>query len=158
MQFTRQAEYAVWIMLDLATQRNDNYLAIRTIADRYSIPAAFLQKTARLLLRAGLVRAQRGAGGGLRLGRAPSEITLLDIVTAVEGDMALNPCLRDGRRCPRMETCRVRRTLSDVQRMLMAELASRRLDELAGVEQYTAGSGRESHGEGKCSRVGQRDA
>ncbi|NPV70336.1 MAG: Rrf2 family transcriptional regulator [Firmicutes bacterium] len=134
MQLTRQAEYAVWIMLELSLQPTKGYLAVHEIANRYAIPIAFLQKTARLLLKAGLLEAQRGPHGGLRLKKEPSRVSLLDIITAVEGDIALNPCLRAGARCPRMKACKVREALSRIQEMLARELASHRLDDLAGAE------------------------
>jgi len=94
MQLTRSADYAVRAMLEIAAQADSDESRARTheIAERKEIPPALLAKLIPLLVRAGLLASQRGARGGLALARPASEISMLEIVEAIEGPIALNRC------------------------------------------------------------------
>jgi Rrf2 family protein len=122
MQITRQAEYAIKIMLELAKNPSGEVLASKLIADRQGIPEDFLKKTVHLLSLQGLVVTQRGVQGGVRLGKPAGEITIADIIAAVEGPLALNVCLEPGYDCPNQPTCPVHRVLARGQAALLREL------------------------------------
>jgi len=109
MQLTRSADYAVRAMLDVATESNPQEGRARTheIAQRQGIPPALLAKLVPLLVRAGLLDSQRGARGGLFLARDASEISLLEIIEAIEGPIALNRCTAHPAQCERVESCPV---------------------------------------------------
>lgn len=130
MQITRQAEYAIKIMLELAKNQGKEVLSSKLIADRQGIPEDFLKKTVHLLALQGLVITQRGVQGGVRLGKPADEITIADIIAAVEGPLAINICLDSGYECPNKSTCPVRRVLARGQAALLRELSRETLSDL----------------------------
>jgi len=92
MRLSRQSDYAIRLVLDLARQPG-HAGDIKGVAARQGAPAPYLAKIAQALARAGLVVATRGARGGIRLARPPASITLHDVVEAVEGPIVYNRCL-----------------------------------------------------------------
>ena len=87
VKVTAKAEYAVRAMLELATT-DESLLKGERIARGQSIPLKFLENILVDLRHAGLVHAQRGAEGGYRLARDPEEITVGEVIRAVEGPLA----------------------------------------------------------------------
>ena len=78
---------------------------IDDISREEEIPKSFLAKIFQSLVKAGVVRSYRGAGGGFALTRKPSEITVLEIIEAIEGKIALQRCQLDVPDCEHMEGC-----------------------------------------------------
>ncbi len=86
MELSCKTEYALLALLELAAGYNEGEpLQIRQIAAQQNIPDRYLEQLLAILRRSGLVRSQRGAKGGYLLGREPWKITLLDIVSCLEG-------------------------------------------------------------------------
>jgi Rrf2 family protein len=102
---TRQADYAVRSVLDLALRRPDLAAFSRDIAERQNIPPSFLAKILTRLAACGIVQTQRGVNGGVRLARPAGEITLLQVVEAIDGPISLNLCTRSPGLCPQETTC-----------------------------------------------------
>ena len=121
MQLARSADYAVRTMLDIAEQTDEREGRARTheIAQRQDIPPALLAKLIHLLVRAGLLDSQRGASGGLFLSRPASEISLLQIIEAIEGPIALNRCTATPSQCDQMDQCVVHPVWQKVQEHLV---------------------------------------
>jgi Rrf2 family protein len=100
----QKTEYAIRAMIELALRREKGRVSAREIAEAQSIPLRFLEQQMGALHKAGLVESFRGAGGGCRLARDPSEIRVADVVDAIEGPMypmyCLDPadhtCFQDG--------------------------------------------------------------
>ena len=88
MRFSLQVQYAICASFDLAYSGQGEPIQIRAIAERQSIPPRYLEQIFVRLRRAHLVDSKRGPGGGYRLTRPPDEITLCQIVEAVEGPLA----------------------------------------------------------------------
>ena len=87
MNLSAKTEYACLAMLELAQHSEAGCpIQVRRIAERHGIPSPFLVQILQDLKRAGLVCSTRGAGGGYRLGGVPQEITLADVLDAVEGN------------------------------------------------------------------------
>lgn len=84
----------------------------------------FLLKIFRLLARAGIVESYRGVSGGYALAKRPEEITLKDVVEAVEGPMRINRCLIDPDECNKKQAsaCPMHRVLFSIQESLAGEL------------------------------------
>lgn len=122
MQITRQSEYAVRTLVELAKHSPEEVLPTQYIASRQEIPADFLKKTVKLLILARLISTQRGINGGLKLARPAEAITLLDIITAVDGPIALNICLAEGNHCKNQNTCRISAALARAQKAMVKEL------------------------------------
>lgn len=88
MKISAKAEYAVRAAIELAAAGDNKALAAERIATSQGIPRGFLEHILSELRIAGLVRSQRGTDGGYRLARAAREITIADIIRAVDGPLA----------------------------------------------------------------------
>ncbi len=87
MRLSLQVQYAICGVFDLAYNGRDEPVQIRVISERQAIPARYLEQIFQRLRRARIVTSKRGPGGGYTLARAAGEITLRDIVEAVEGPL-----------------------------------------------------------------------
>jgi Rrf2 family protein len=124
MQITRQADYALRAMLYLARLEKDVRAATSQIADEQQIPPSFLAKIISQLSIAGLILTSRGARGGVTLARTPQEISLLDVVEAIDGPISLNVCSHSAGVCPFGEDCPIQPIWSDAQHELVDRLKS----------------------------------
>lgn len=134
MQITRQSEYAILTLVEMAKCPFDEVLSTQFIASKQEIPLDFLKKTIKLLILAELVNTQRGMHGGLKLMRPAEEISLYDIITAIEGPIALNICLMEGNNCPNQKQCNVSPALARAQEALINELAKTSLASLVNAK------------------------
>lgn len=105
MQITRQADYAVRAVSYLARIGSEGRAATSQIAQVQQIPPSFLAKIVSQLSVAGLLQTSRGARGGVALARDPSEITLLEVVEAIDGPILLNECVSDAGTCAFKDDC-----------------------------------------------------
>lgn len=87
MRLSRQVQYALCGIFDLAYNGAGEPVHVRRVGERQQIPHAFLEQIFQRLRRAGLVRGKRGPGGGFLLTRPPSEISLREVVEAIEGPL-----------------------------------------------------------------------
>lgn len=123
MQITRQADYAVRAILYLAQLGPGGQASTAQIARAQNIPLTFLAKIVSQLAASGIVRATRGARGGVALARSAEAISLLEIVEAIDGPIALNECVSDPSNCPLGDTCAVRPVWCETQSNLVAKLS-----------------------------------
>jgi Rrf2 family protein len=122
MRLTRQADYAVRVMLDLALQPLDLPIPRAQIQARQDVPAAYLAKIIQALARAGLVRTRPGARGGVTLNAPAEAVTLLQVIEAAEGPIRLNRCVETPGACPRDRFCPVHPVWVRLQALLTREL------------------------------------
>lgn len=122
MQITRQADYAVRAMVYLAQLGADHRAATSQIAKEKQIPPSFLAKIVSQLSVAGLLQTSRGAHGGVSLARSPEEITLLDVVEAIDGPILLNECVGENSTCVFGDTCSIKPIWCDAQKELVDRL------------------------------------
>lgn len=87
MRLSLQVQYAICGVFDLAYNGDGQPIQVRAIGERQTIPPRYLEQIFQRLRRAKLVQSKRGPGGGYALARPPAEITLRDIVEAVEGPL-----------------------------------------------------------------------
>ncbi len=123
MQITRQADYAVRAILYLAQQGPDKKAATSQIAEEQDIPLSFLAKIIAQLSVAGLLQTMRGARGGVALARGPDEISLLEVVEAIDGPVQLNECVNGSYQCT-IDNCPVHEIWVDAQKNLVSNLRS----------------------------------
>jgi len=135
VKLTRGADYGILGLLYLASQPRDRVVLISEIAAAQEVPESYLAKIFQQLGKAGLVRSHRGARGGFTLARLPEEITLRQIIEAIEGPLALNRCLDPHEGCERSAECGVYPALARVQRTLLAALDAVTLRSLSSKEQ-----------------------
>lgn len=128
---SRQTDYAVRVVLHLACLEEGATVSIAEISESRSLPVPFVRRLIRPLVARGILASSRGTSGGLRLGRKPSELSLLDVVEAIEGNLALNHCVDDQKGCPLAESCPVHSVWDGATRVLARHLGDVRFDSLA---------------------------
>ena len=92
MLFSTRAEYGVRLMVELGRQEDGAPVALSAVAESERLPLSYLEHLVAKLRKAGLVESQRGAHGGYRLGRPADEIEMLEVVQALEGQIAPMEC------------------------------------------------------------------
>jgi len=123
MQITRQADYAVRAVHYLAQLGTEQRAATSQIAQEQRIPPSFLAKIVSQLSVAGLLQTSRGARGGVSLARPADQISLLEVVEAIDGPILLNECVADhGGTCIFGEDCPMRPVWCDAQVELVDRL------------------------------------
>jgi Rrf2 family protein len=141
MQITRQADYALRAMLYLAKHeqsRNEpgwKRATTRDIAEEKLIPTSFLAKIISQLKIKELVETDRGASGGVYLARKPEEISLLNVVEAIDGPITLNECTKDPSICLFGDTCPLHEVWCETQAEMVAKLSAATFDKLLEREQ-----------------------
>lgn len=123
MQITRQADYAVRAVHYLAGMEPGAKATTKKIASRQNIPVSFLAKIIAQLTIAGLLETTRGVHGGVSLARDASEISLLEVVEAIDGTIMLNVCVSDHYQCS-LEDCNINTVWREAQTDLIARLRS----------------------------------
>jgi Rrf2 family protein len=123
MQITRQADYAVRAVLYLSKHREERS-ATSQVAQEQHIPPSFLAKIISQLSIAGLLHTSRGARGGVTLAREPDEITLLEVIEAIDGPIQLNECVGENGICAFDHECPLRPIWCDAQDELVKRLKS----------------------------------
>ena len=135
MRLSSLADYAV-VMLTAAARHGDAEarLTANLLSDETGVPLPTAQKLMGRLAGAGLLTSSRGTGGGFRLARDPSRISLAEIIEAVEGPIAMTACTEHGRHdCGLEADCRVRPHWTAVNGAVKGALGGVSLATLAGV-------------------------
>lgn len=131
MHFTRQADYGLRTVLYLARLDPGTSVSTAKIAREQRIPSSFLAKIVSQLAIAGVLRTSRGAHGGVSLARPPSNISLLDVVQAIDGPIELVHCIDNPDECGFSEACSIQETMDGAQQALTSSLASTDFGSLA---------------------------
>lgn len=136
MELSCKCEYALLALLALTQHYSSQLpsegqvLQIKEIAAQQSIPDRYLEQLLATLRRQGLVKSQRGAKGGYLLARAPWQITVLDVMQAIEGEDVLSSSRRDGDGPPTPEQETLWAMWQDVQALVIAQLQKTSLQDL----------------------------
>ncbi len=142
MKISTKGRYAVRVMLDLALHNNGDSIKVKDIAARQDISEKYLEQIIAMLLKAEYVISTRGARGGYRLAKDPSEYTVGMIIRLTEGSIAPVTCLEEGTetcgRCEECETLQVWQDVYDavnnvVDNVTIADLMERRRQRLNNV-------------------------
>ena len=134
MFLTKECNYAIRIVRCLVGSETDSdKITMEMICQREDVPQPFAYKILKKLEHAGIVTVYRGSNGGYLLAKAPHSITLFDVVSAVDKNLFLKDCLKNGFECP-LNTdgnyCGVHKALMRVQEMLMNALKDNTIQEL----------------------------
>jgi Rrf2 family protein len=131
MRLTREADYAVRVVVDLAGRPRGEIVRTGDLTASTGVPRAYLAKIVQALARAGLVVTRQGPRGGVALPQDPATITLRQMVEAVEGPVRLNRCLVRAGACPRDRFCAVHPVWARIQAVLVRELDAVTVRDLA---------------------------
>lgn len=96
MKLSTKGKYGVRAVFEIARHGGKGPLTIKEIAERQQISFSYLEQILNRLGRAGIIESVRGPGGGYLLGGKPAELTIGDVVRALEGPIALSHCLEPG--------------------------------------------------------------
>lgn len=130
MRLTRAGEYAVRCMLYLCREGRGVLTNRQEIADSADIPPHFLAKIAQQLAKAGLIEIKQGAHGGFVLARDPADISLLEVVETMIGEIYLNDCIIRPGSCGEQPYCAVHKVWLRARNQLRETLAAVSLAEL----------------------------
>lgn len=131
MRINRRTDYAVRVMLALAKKPFGTRLSTEMIKDSMLVPRAFLQRIIADLSRAELIVTFPGPNGGLQLSRPAEDINLRQIWEAIEGPLLVSECLQSPHDCPLSAQCPVRGRWGRLQHLMVEELESTGLNQLA---------------------------
>ncbi len=134
MQITRQADYAIRAVLYLAEMGPETRSATSQIAHEQQIPPSFLAKIVSQLSVAGLLQTSRGTRGGVSLARPPEQISLLEVVEAIDGPILLNECVGGGGACTFGDDCPIKPIWCDAQLELVERLKATTFDSFIKVD------------------------
>ena len=123
MELTHRGSYAIRAVLTLARADQDEVVPARHIAKEMDIPVRFLPQVLGDLNRAGIVEARLGRAGGYRLSKPATEISLLDIIEAAEGDARRQTCVLSGKPCDGSDPCDVHDMFFEAQEAILQRLA-----------------------------------
>lgn len=129
---SRQSDYAARLVLHLACLAPGTRVSIPEITKIRLLPAPFTRRIVGALVKGGILDTLRGTGGGIRLARPAAQISLLDILNAVEGGVVLNACLEGGKPCIFTQGCLVQRAWGHATDLLQHHLATVTFDTLVG--------------------------
>lgn len=133
LRLTNAGDYAIRSMIFIASLPEDAVVLRSEICETQKIPSSFMAKILRSLVRAQLLRSTRGVNGGFSLAKDPSEISLLDILEAIEGPLALTDCTPNAEECEHSGNCPANAVWSRVQASIRDILASASLEDLVST-------------------------
>lgn len=137
LKLTKRTEYGLIALVDLAL-RPGQVISVREIGERQPVPKRLTGEALKALAHAGLVESARGAGGGFWLTRSPDEISLGEVVAALEGAPALTSCAdlgaaeRDGS-CEVEANCPIRSPLQTIRQGIWSLMQGTTLRSLMGT-------------------------
>ena len=137
---SKETQYGLKAMLALARRYREDPVLIATLAKEESIPLKFLQGILLKLKGHGILESKKGKGGGYRLSRPPSTITLGSVIRMMEGPLAPLPCasetaFRACAECKDVETCGTRIIMRQVRDAMAGVLDNTTLADLLGLIQ-----------------------
>jgi Rrf2 family protein len=129
MQITRETDYAIRCVYYLAGKKN-GVTMVDEISKEMNIPKSFLAKILQKLGKFALVKSFRGVKGGFILARAPQEISLLEVIEAVQGPVAMNICALDKTLCERSSACAIHPVWIEIRRQVEETLRRKNFADL----------------------------
>ena len=128
----RNTDYALRALVHMAETKHEGNYALAELAAATGAPETFLRKVVQKLDLAGVVETKRGRSGGVCFSKDPEEITVLEVVEAVQGPVAINKCFVTDRACAERSACLIRRNLGAIQNDLTGLLRAATVGQLAG--------------------------
>ena len=134
MHLTKESEYALLGLAMLAAKGPKEETSLAAIAESQRVPRDFLAKIFQKMARHGLLASGRGRGGGYALARPPADISMRDVLDAVEGPAKLNECFFWGEHCADDDPCPLHEWMKEVRPAILSVL------EEVTLEDYVADS------------------
>ena len=132
LRFTKKADYGLMAIHYIAAHQGDAIVSNKRIAEEFNIPAELLAKILQRLAKRGLILSQSGPKGGYVLARSPDEMTVGEVVRAIEGPIHIVSCFENSD-CPQMSRCNHRRPVQKIQASIISLLDTMTLAELTAA-------------------------
>ncbi|MFG0316160.1 MAG: SUF system Fe-S cluster assembly regulator [Planctomycetota bacterium JB042] len=130
---TRQSDYAIVLLSVFAHDEPGASHAARDLAERTHLPVPMVAKILKTLAREGVLLSQRGVHGGYRLARPPAEISVSDVITALEGPIGITECTTDEPTgCDIAALCAVKSNWATINQVVRDALDGITLEQMAG--------------------------
>ena len=139
LRLSKKADYALMAMRHLALRSDAGAASAREIAEHYDIPVELLAKVLQRLARKGLLRSHQGTRGGYLLSAPATNISVADVIQAIDGPVAVTACAAEGDPCEQYDKCSIRDPLWRIKGRILAALATCSIHELATDTDATAG-------------------
>ena len=130
LRLSKKADYALMAMKHLAQNARPSTSA-REIAEQYDIPTELMAKVLQRLARRGLLESHQGTRGGYQLSRPPSDISVADVIQAVDGPLTVTACSTEEENCDQYSKCSVRDPLWRIKERILVSLQTCSISELA---------------------------
>jgi Rrf2 family protein len=134
LRLSKKADYALMAMKHLAVRGDRGSSSAREIAEHYGIPIELMAKVLQRLVRRGLLLSHQGTHGGYQLARVPGQISVADVIQAIEGPVTVTACSTDGGQCEQYSKCNVRDPLIKVRERILMALGECTVAELAASD------------------------
>ena len=131
LRLSKKADYALIAMKHLALRTDSGSSSAREIAGLYDIPIELMAKVLQRLVQKGLLESHQGTRGGYKLARTPSQISVADVIQAIEGPVTVTACTTEEGQCEQFSKCNVRDPLFRVRERILAALGECTIAELA---------------------------
>ncbi len=131
LRLSKKADYALMAMKHLALREDRGPSNTREIAAQYDIPIELLAKILQRLVGRGLLASHQGTLGGYRLARAPSAMSVADVIQAIDGPVTVTACSTGEGTCEQFTKCNVRDPLWRVRDRILSALVECTIAELA---------------------------
>ncbi len=126
-----KVDYGLLVMSSLAKFKPENYCSLQSIAQSNHISSKYLSLVMIPLHRAGLVKSKEGKNGGYTLAKTPAEISVREVVEAIEGPLHLTRCMTETAHCPAQNNCRAKPIWSKLKMDIYQLLAAKSLADIA---------------------------
>ncbi len=130
MKLSTKSRYALRAIIELDSLSNGKPIFVREIAKRQDISERYLENIFTQLRSSGILISLKGKNGGFKLAKEPKEISLIDIVTAVEGKLSIVECASNVNSCERASECISREIWTEINNTLVEKISSYQLDEI----------------------------
>ena len=130
LRFTKRADYGLMAIHYIALHEDNGLVSAKRIAEEFHIPSELLAKILQRLAKKKLIASQNGPKGGYVLALRPTEISVGDVVRALEGPINIVSCLEASSECPQMAHCNLRRPVLKIQAAISQVLDTMSLAEL----------------------------
>ncbi len=131
LRLSKKADYALMAMKHLALRGDRGSSSAREIAERYDIPVELMAKVLQRLVRRGLLASHQGTRGGYHLARQPIQISVAEVIQAIDGPVTVTACSTEDGQCEQFAKCNVRDPLWRVRERILSALADCTIAELA---------------------------
>jgi Rrf2 family protein len=123
-KLSKKADYGLIAVKHLALHRDEHACSATEIAEEYGISTMLMAKVLQKLARQRIVSAKHGASGGYLLAKEPSQISALDVISAIDGPVLITSCVTSHGNCGAADRCTVREPLRRVNESILSVLST----------------------------------